>query len=52
MNKYKIYMYENIISDKIGNKVRINKNKIEITFDSLKDLERIMEVLNISIGDE
>ena len=48
--KYNIY--ESVISDKIGNKVKINKNKIEITFDSLKDLERIMEILNISIGDE
>ena len=48
----KFHIYENVISDKIGNKVKINKNKIEITFDSLKDLERIMEILNISIGDE
>ncbi len=48
----KFHMYENIISDKIGNKVKINKNKIEITFDSVKDLERIMEIFNISIGDE
>lgn len=46
------HIYENIISDKIGNKVKINKNKIEITFDSVKDLERIMEIFNISIGDE
>lgn len=48
----KFHMYENIISDKVGNKVKINKNKIEISFDSIKDLERIMEILNISIGDE
>lgn len=48
----KYHMYEGIISDKIGNKVKINKNKIEITFDSVKDLERIMEIFNISIGDE
>ncbi len=48
----KLHMYEDIISDKIGNKVKINKNKIEITFDSVKDLERIMEILNISIGDD
>ena len=48
----KIHIYENVISDKIGNKVKINKNKLEITFDSIKDLERIMEILNISIGDE
>jgi len=46
------HIYEGIISDKIGNKVKINKNKIEITFDSVKDLERIMEIFNISIGDE
>ena len=48
----KFHIYENIISDKIGNKVKIKKNKIEITFDSIKDLERIMEIFNISIGDE
>lgn len=48
----KLHIYENVISDKVGNKVRIKKNKIEITFDSIKDLERIMEILNISIGDE
>ena len=48
----KYQMYENVISDKIGNKVKINKNKIEISFDSVKDLERIMEILNITIGDE
>ena len=48
--KYNIY--ENVISDKIGNRVKINKNKIEISFDSVKDLERIMEIFNISIGDE
>ena len=48
----KYEMYERVISDKIGNKVKINKNKVEITFDSLKDLERIMEILNISIGEE
>ncbi len=48
----KFHIYENIISDKIGNKVRINKNKLEISFNSLKDLERIMEILNISIGDD
>jgi ParB family chromosome partitioning protein len=49
-NRYNIY--ENALSDKIGNKVKITKNKIEINYDSLKDLERILEILNISIGDE
>ncbi len=48
--KYNIYA--RVISDKIGNKVKINKNKIEITFDSVKDLERIMEILNINVEEE
>ena len=48
----KLHMYETIISDKIGNKVKIKKNKLEITFDSVKDLERIMDIFNISVGDE
>ena len=47
-----LHIYENVISDKIGNKVKINKNKLEISFNSIKDLERIMEIFNISIGDE
>ncbi len=49
-NKYG--MYERVISDKIGNRVKINKNKVEIFFDSTKDLERIMEILNISISED
>ena len=49
---HKYNMYERVISDKIGSVVKINKNKIEITFDSLKDLERIMEILDIKIGEE
>ncbi len=48
----KYHIYENIISDKIGNKVKIHKNKIEITFDSLKDLERIMDILNVQIEED
>ena len=48
----KYHIYENAISDKIGNKVRIKNNKVEISFNTIKDLERIMEILNISVGDE
>jgi len=48
----KYHMYERVISDKIGSKVSIKSNKVQITFDSIKDLERIMEILNISIGDD
>ena len=35
--------------EKIGTKVKIKSNKIEIPFDSEKDLERILEIINISI---
>jgi len=38
---------ENIMSEKIGTKIRIRKNKIEINFSSEKDLSRILEILNI-----
>ena len=48
----KLHIYESVISDKIGNKVKIKNNKLEISFNSIKDLERIMEIFNISIGDE
>ena len=42
-------MFENIMRDKIGTKVKIGSKKIEIPFDSEKDLERILEILNIEI---
>ncbi len=41
-------LYENIMREKIGTKVKISKNKIEIPFDSAKDLERILEIINIT----
>ena len=47
INNYAIY--ENIMRDKIGTKVKINNHKIEIPFDSAKDLERILEIINIEI---
>ena len=46
-NTYKIF--EEIMREKIGTKVRINNKKIEIPFDSEKDLERILEIINIEI---
>ena len=48
---YHYSLYENILRDKIGTKVKVSKNKVEIPFDSLKDLERILEILNINIED-
>lgn len=44
---YKIF--EDIMREKIGTKVKINEKKIEIPFDSDKDLERILEIINIEI---
>ena len=40
---------QNIMREKIGTLVKINKNNIVIPFDSDKDLERILEILNIDI---
>ncbi len=48
----KFTMYENVISDLVGSKVKISKNKLEISFNTVKDLERIMEILNISVGED
>ena len=49
---YHYNIYENIMREKVGTKVKIGKNKIEIPFDSDKDLERILEILNINIDGE
>ena len=40
---------EDILTDAIGNKVRIKNNKIIIPFDSDKDLERVLEILKIEV---
>ncbi len=40
---------EDAMTDKIGNRVRIKNNKIVIPFNSEKDLERILEILNIEV---
>ena len=45
-------IFENAMREKIGTKVKIKNNKIEIPFDSEKDLERILEIINISIDGE
>ncbi len=42
-------IYENIMREKIGTKVKIKDGKIEIPFDREKDLERILEILGIEI---
>jgi len=45
-------IYENIMREKIGTKVKIGTKKIEIPFDSDKDLDRILEILGISLDGE
>ncbi len=45
-------IYESVFRDVVGTKVQISKNKISIPFDSDKDLERILEILNIDIEGE
>lgn len=42
-------IYERLMREKVGTKVKINKKKIEIPYDSDKDLERILEILGIRI---
>ena len=37
------------MTDKIGSKVKIQNKKIVISFENEKDLERILEVLNIEV---
>lgn len=48
----RIKIYESVLRDVIGTKVQISKNKISIPFDTDKDLERILEILNIDIEGE
>ena len=44
-------IYEEAISEATGSKVKINNRKIEISYDSMTDLNRIMDILNIKIED-
>ncbi len=45
-------IYERIMREKIGTKVKIGPRKIEIPFDSEKDLERILDILGIKVEGE
>lgn len=47
--RYKIY--EKTMKDTLGTKVGISSNKITISFDSDADLTRILEILNIKVGE-
>ena len=45
--KYSIY--ENLMREKVGTKIKIKSKKIEIPFDSERDLERILEILGMGV---
>ncbi len=45
-------IYEGIMRERIGTKVKIGTKKIEIPFDSDSDLDRILEILGISMDGE
>lgn len=38
---------ENLLRDKLDTKIKINENKIEISFNNVADLNRILEILNV-----
>ena len=48
-SRYRIY--ENTMREKVGSRVSIKSGKIIIPFDSDKDLDRIMEILDIEVGE-
>lgn len=45
-------IYESLMRERIGTKVKIGTKKIEIPFDSDSDLDRILEILGISMDGE
>ena len=49
-NKYR--MFENVIMDALDTKVRVHKNKLEIYFDGVDELEDILAKMHIDIEDE
>jgi hypothetical protein len=35
------------LNEKLGTKVKVKNNKIEITFSNINDLNRILEIMNL-----
>ena len=52
VNNTKYSIYEKLMRDKIGTKIKIKAKKIEIPFDSERDLERIIEILGMGVDGE
>ena len=49
---HKYRMYENIIMDSLNTKVRVHKNKVELYFNGVGELEELLAKMNINVGDE
>ena len=45
-------IYEKALEEATGSKIKINSKKIEISYDSLKDLERILDIFKINVDKE
>ena len=45
-------IYERAMEETTGSKVKITSKKIEISYNSMKDLERILNILNINVDKE
>ena len=48
-NEYKDV--EHMLKEKLGTKVKINSNKISISFTNVQDLNRILEIMNFSMDE-
>ena len=42
---------ERMLKEKLGTKVKINSNKVTISFNSVQDLNRILEIMNFSMDE-
>jgi ParB family chromosome partitioning protein len=49
---HKYRMYENLLIDALNSRVRLQKNKIEIYYDGLQELEELLSKMNIKVEDE
>jgi len=48
----KYRMYENLLIDSLNTKIRIQKNKVEIYFNNISELEELLNKMNVKIEEE
>lgn len=51
VSDYTLKIYENAMSEATGSKVKITDKKIQISYDSVQDLNRIFEILHVNFRD-